>query len=96
MSDIVVSRLAAAYESSDSDDGGKRKKFKGLSPADKGILETVLLSSIISNDGSTWYCNTRVHSSRGWSGYYKFRSCEVLVVALSLIFALTNTPSLPH
>ena len=91
-----LSRLAAAYES--SDDGSEpvvKKKFKDLPPAEKGLLEMVLPTNIISNTGSTWYCSTRVQGRSGWSGYYKCRSCEVLALALSLIFALTNRPSLP-
>ena len=70
----------------------QEKKFKDLSPVKRGLLETVLPNSIISNEGSTWYCNTRINERRGWSGYYKCRSCKVLALALSLIFALTD----PH
>ena len=56
-SETTLSRLAAAYES--SDDGGEpvvKKKFKDLPPVEKGLLEMVLPMNIISNTGSTKNC----------------------------------------
>ena len=53
-SETTLSHLAAAYES--SDDGSEpvvEKKFKDLPPAEKGLLEMVLPTNIISNTGST-------------------------------------------